>query len=175
MSKLTLENSKLTPSVKTALVKIVNQAFDEKQTMYNAAQSEQEELILESYKKAVSFEKMTDAYEKAKQDVELATKKQNDMANKINMKGLTTSGDVYSLNTYGIDTPDRRSQRKAVKKINDLLSAAQNAGMHTQRDKLVTSILCANTTYEAQTLMSSVLGSGDPLVAVNNQQIEYKG
>jgi len=172
MNKLELQNAKLTPTAKTALTNIVYKAFSDRQTMYNAAESEKKEQILDQYKKAVGFDKLRDAYDKAKKDVELANAKVKEAETKILCKGLNSSGDHYTPSFYGNVTAEQRIIKKACDKVSRLLDVANNQSMSIARDKLISSLWCANTTYEAQALMATVLGNGEPLVNVT--KIEYK-
>jgi hypothetical protein len=167
--KLTLENAKLTPTAKKALCDIVYNAFSDKQTMYDAVAQEKKEQILDQYKKAVGFDKLLIAVEEAKKNLDLANSRYMEAQHKVNMKGLTVYGEQMDVpNYYGNDATKKENveTKKACEKIKRLLDVANNQGLHTQRDKLISSIWCANTTYEAQSLMANVLGSGEPLVDV---------
>lgn len=171
--KMTLESAPLTPMVKNKLCDIIHNSFNSKRTLYNAAAEAKKEQVLEQYKIAVGYDKLLDAHEQAKLNVDLANKKLQDAINKINMKGLTVCGDQYSPIFYGVTTPEQRATKKACDKVKQLLNAVNTQDLETAKDKFLVSLLCANTTKEGATLMAEVLGSGEPLVNIT-AQIEHK-
>ena len=151
------------------LVDVVNQEFSKQTTIYNAQNAEARDKILEQYKKSVGYDSLKKTYDKAEQAKQLAEDKIKEAKYKINLKGLTISGNENTKNThYNTPTEKERQIDKAVDRVQKLLDVVNTQGPDTIRNKIVSRLWVSTTVGEAMVILKAVLGNGIiPSLTVN--------
>lgn len=153
---------KLTSDSKSRLIKIIEQEFVNKESLYHQVAKQEEEKVLDEYKKKVGFAKIA----KKLRDIEIAKLKLNKEAEgaiaELNKVGLDSDGEPRSntsqryINGIYVSRLDYEA-----KELNDLLSTIKNnSPTETLKNKIVTRLTLATTVGEATVIMREVLGNG---------------
>jgi hypothetical protein len=154
-------SAKITPMVIKNLVDVINSEFERQRTIYDSNKSTAEEKVLEKYKTSIGFNKLLSAYHKAEEAERSATKRKEEAELAINLKGLTTRGDVaLEWCGYGTQTDDDIGKDRSVAKLKNLLSTVEIQEPDNLRNKIIARLWVCSTVGEAMVLLREVLGNG---------------
>jgi hypothetical protein len=151
-------NEKLTSDARNKLIKIVEQEFNNKQSLYHQIEQEASNKVIAAYHKKVGFDKLAKKLKDIELKVKLLNDETQDTNNKIWETGLSSDGTPRKTGHWvdGIYINDYEA-----KELNTLLRTIENNGpTQNLKNKLVTRITLASTIGEANVIMREILGNG---------------
>ena len=132
---------------KKELIKIVENEFNNKDTLYHEMKTHEREKVLEAYRKDVGFDKLIKEYEDAIAASERASTAMQDL-------GLNRDGTAV---TYWGSS----KKSKGWIKLERLLKACEQASpTHQIKAKVISRLWLSNTKGEAVVIMRQVMGNG---------------
>jgi hypothetical protein len=154
---------KLTTDARNRLVKIVEQEFTNKESLYHQIQQEESNKVIGAYKKKVGFDKLLKDRKTIEDKQKKLVAELEDNAKLIIATGLDISGEPRKTSHYvrGNDGNGHYVYDYEAKELNDLLNTIESNGpTQNLKNKLVTRITLACTIGEANVIMREVLGNG---------------
>lgn len=153
-------SERLTGDARTRLVKIVEQEFANKESLFHQVSEEEKRKAIEAYRKKVGFEKLQTEYEKIKAEERKIDERLKQIVGKVEELGLNINGEPASTTRYNTRTGNYEINYKA-KELQKLLSTIEdNSPSMNLKNKLITRITLASTVGEASVIMREVLGNG---------------
>lgn len=151
---------KLTGDARTRLVRIVEQEFINKESLYHQIQEEEKNKVIAAYHKKVGFPKLLTVLEGLAAEESKIEERKKQIKEKIKALGLGEDGDPRKSQNFNREKGCYVTDYEA-KELNTLLQTIENNGpTQNLKNKLITRITLATTIGEANVIMHEVLGNG---------------
>lgn len=143
--------AKLTSDIKSSLIKIIENEFNNQATVFDSKANKEREKIIDEHKKKVGFQKLCDQIKRAEHELQLAK-------DRLSATGLNEDGGISGYG-YGKRCEEGAKQgQQLLDKIEKIVSAIRPATNY--KNKVITRMLTASNYGEAMVIMQSVLGNG---------------
>ena len=146
-SKATLSNDQ-----KKAFVRIIEEEFSNKRTLYSRVLAEKKEQLLDEYRQKVGYEKL-------RSDIETAKARLDQAKEALEAVGLDEDGAIKSYQNYELKRI-ASSARKGYDRVKNLMEAVEeDADGQTKKAKVIACIWLARTYADACVILKDVLGN----------------